>query len=252
MAAKKDLKNVGYYDSQGNWRSFVNNYENNSVGYTDSQGNWRGAPPTPQTNSRNTQVTTTNPTGETNQEKYNRILQERNAMLASKGLDSKGNPINGGGTSAPSNTITNTATPVSTPAPTYTKPDVMTYDYNWGDGSDLLTPDNPLVRPVVYENEFSPDSTTNIATDLYNKYYAPIVQEQQRQTTQQYNDAAVRSSAMMGAYGMSTGSSGAVQLRNQATREATAANLQYQQQMQLQAVQDTIDMRNLELPLIQN
>ena len=46
---------------------------------------------------------------------------------------------------------------------------------------------------------------------------------------------------------MATGSRGSVQLQNQANREAQEANLAYQQQQQLQAFQDTLNARQLEL-----
>lgn len=131
--------------------------------------------------------------------------------------------------------------------PVYNKPQSNLSQYDWGDGSEYLTPDNPLVRPVVYENEFSPESTMSIASDVYNKYYADMVAEQQRQNTQNYRNAAQEASAVAGAAGMATGSRGAIQLANQANREAQQINLQYQQQMQLQAFQETLDARNLEL-----
>lgn len=240
MAVKKEVRNVGYTDSQGNYRSFVNNYDN-TVGYTDSQGNWRGAPPASSSNSTTNSINLTSKSeldaiAKQRQDEYNRILNLRNEMLASKGYDSKGNPINNN----------NNTAATSYPVPTYQQPNAIR-EYNWGDGSEYLQPDNPLVRPVVYENEFSPESTIGIAQDVYNQYYDPIVKQQQQQVIQQYNDTAARSSAMMGAYGMSTGSSGAVQLRNQANREAAQTNLAYQQQMQLQAFQDTLNARQLEL-----
>lgn len=166
------------------------------------------------------------------QDRYNEILNQRNQFLASRGYDNKGNPIS------------STSSAVTTP--TYEQPYAIR-NYDWGDGSQYLTPDNPLVRPVVYQNEFSPESTMSIANDVYNEYYAPIVSEQQRQTTQEYRNTAEEAAATAGAAGMATGSRGAVQLMNQANREATAANLQYQQQMQLQAFQDTLNARQLEL-----
>lgn len=166
------------------------------------------------------------------QNRYNEILNQRNQFLASRGYDSNGNPIS------------STSSAVTTP--TYEQPYAIR-NYDWGDGSQYLTPDNPLVRPVVYQNEFSPESTMSIANDVYNEYYAPIVNEQQRQTTQEYRNTAEEAAATAGAAGMATGSRGAVQLMNQANREATAANLQYQQQMQLQAFQDTLNARQLEL-----
>ena len=229
MATKKELKNVGYYDSQGNYRSFVNNYGNSSSGYYDSQGNWRGiitTPPSVSTGKSEGQTTT-------NQNRYNEILNQRNEMLKNIGYSD-------------SNNYTTVGNNVYVGNPTYQQPDAIR-DYGWGDGSQYLTPDNPLVRPVVYNNEFSPESTMSIANDVYNEYYAPIVEEQQKQTTQAYRNTAQESAAVAGAAGMATGSRGAVQLANQANREATAANLQYQQQMQLQAFQDTLDARNLEL-----
>lgn len=171
-----------------------------------------------------------------NQDRYTDLLNNRDARdawLAARGYDSNGYPLN-------SSTTNVTATP------TYEQPYAMR-NYDWGDGSQYLTPDNPLVRPVVYQNEFSPESTMSIASDVYNEYYAPIVNEQQRQTTQEYRNTAEEAAATAGAAGMATGSRGAVQLMNQANREATAANLQYQQQMQLQAFQDTLNARQLEL-----
>lgn len=171
-----------------------------------------------------------------NQNRYTDLLnsrEARDAWLADRGYDSKGYPLN-------SSTTNVTATP------TYEQPYAIR-NYDWGDGSQYLTPDNPLVRPVVYQNEFSPESTMSIASDVYNEYYAPIVNEQQRQTTQEYRNTAEEAAATAGAAGMATGSRGAVQLMNQANREATAANLQYQQQMQLQAFQDTLNARQLEL-----
>ena len=238
MATKKSIQDAGYYDSQGNWRSFIHNYTNSTDGYYDSQGNWRGAAPLPSssTGTASGTLVSSNNTTRDNQARYNEILQQRNETLARLGYDSKGNPVNGG---------TNTSSNVYV-QPTYTQPYAIR-DYDWGDGSQYLTPDNPLVRPVVYQNEFSPDSTMSIASDIYNQYYAPIVQQQQQQTTQQYRNAAQESAATAGAAGMATGSRGAVQLVNQANREATAANLQYQQQMQLQAFQDTLNARQLEL-----
>lgn len=232
MATKKNLQDVGYYDSQGNWRSFVSNYANSSVGYYDSQGNYRGAP-TQQTNTTTQRSTSSNTSS--SQDRYNEILQQRNETLARLGYDNKGNPINNNGTG--NNVYVQSS---------YQQPYAMR-NYDWGDGSEYLTPDNPLVRPVVYENEFSPSSTMSMASDIYNEYYAPIVAEQQKQTTQEYRNTAQEAAATAGAAGMATGSRGAVQLANQANREATAANLQYQQQMQLQAFQDTLNARQLEL-----
>lgn len=170
-----------------------------------------------------------------NQDRYNELLRQRTEMLASKGYDAKGNPINGGYDTSKNVYVS-----------TYQQPDAIR-NYDWGDGSEYLSPDNPMVRPVFYENEFSPDRTMSIASDVYNQYYAPIVQEQQEATTQAYRDSAAEAAATAGAAGMATGSRGAVQLANQANREATAANLQYQQQMQLQAFQDTLNARSLEL-----
>lgn len=163
---------------------------------------------------------------------FNDMLNNREQWLADRGYDINGYPLN--------NSSSNMA------SGSYNKPSAIG-DYNWGDGSQYLTPDNPLVRPVVYNNEFSPASTMSIASDVYNEYYSPIVQEQQRQTTQAYRDSAEEATAVAGAAGMATGSRGAIQLANQANREATAANLQYQQQMQLQAFQDTLNARQLEL-----
>lgn len=232
MATKKNLQDVGYYDSQGNWRSFIGNYSTSPVGYYDSQGNYRGAP-TQKTNDTPTPISTSTTTS--NQDRYNEILKQRNDTLARLGYDNKGNPINNTGTS--SNVYVNSS---------YQQPAAIR-NYDWGDGSEYLTPDNPLVRPVVYENEFSPSSTMSMASDIYNEYYAPIVAEQQKQTTQEYRNTAQEAAATAGAAGMATGSRGAVQLANQANREATAVNLQYQQQMQLQAFQDTLNARQLEL-----
>lgn len=158
--------------------------------------------------------------------------EQMHQWLKDHGYDDDGNYI--GGSSS-----------VNTPV--YNRPQVDTSQYDWGDGSQYLTPDNPLVRPVVYENEFSPESTMSIASDVYNKYYADMVAEQQRQNTQNYRNAAQEASAVAGAAGMATGSRGAIQLANQANREAQQTNLQYQQQMQLQAFQETLDARNLEL-----
>ena len=171
-----------------------------------------------------------------NQDRYTDLLNNRDARdawLAARGYDSNGYPLG--------SSTTNVTT-----TPTYEQPYAIR-NYDWGDGSQYLTPDNPLVRPVVYQNEFSPESTMSIANDVYNEYYAPIVSEQQRQTTQEYRNTAEEAAATAGAAGMATGSRGAVQLMNQANREATAANLQYQQQMQLQAFQDTLNARQLEL-----
>lgn len=159
--------------------------------------------------------------------------EQMHQWLLDNGYDYYGNPVG------------NTTSSVNTPV--YNRPQVDTSQYDWGDGSQYLTPDNPLVRPVVYENEFSPESTMSIASDVYNKYYADMVAEQQRQNTQNYRNAAQEASAVAGAAGMATGSRGAIQLANQANREAQQTNLQYQQQMQLQAFQETLDARNLEL-----
>lgn len=161
--------------------------------------------------------------------------EQMHQWLREHGYDDNGNPIGGSSSSSSVN------------VPTYTQPQAQYRSYDWGDGSQYLTPDNPLVRPVVYNNEFSPESTMSIASDVYNEYYSPIVQEQQRQNTQAYRNAAQEAAAVAGAAGMATGSRGAIQLANQANREAQQTNLQYQQQMQLQAFQDTIDARSLEL-----
>ena len=230
MAVNKNLKDVGYYDSQGVWRSFVNNYPNSSVGYVDSQGNYRGAP-TQQQYSSSTSINTTNKKN-SREERTADILKKTQEFLANN-RDNTGTPVN-----------TGNSVPIQTGY--YQQPNAIR-DYNWGDGSQYLTPDNALVRPVVYENEFSPASTMSIASDVYNEYYAPIVAQQQQQTTQEYRNTAQEAAATAGAAGMATGSRGAVQLANQANREATAANLQYQQQMQLQAFQDTLNARQLEL-----
>ena len=161
--------------------------------------------------------------------------EQMHQWLIEHGYDDNGNPVGGSSSSSSVN------------VPNYTQPQAQYRSYDWGDGSQYLTPDNPLVRPVVYNNEFSPESTMSIASDVYNEYYSPIVQEQQRQNTQAYRNAAQEAAAVAGAAGMATGSRGAIQLANQANREAQQTNLQYQQQMQLQAFQDTIDARSLEL-----
>lgn len=161
--------------------------------------------------------------------------EQMHQWLREHGYDDNGNPVGGSSSSSSVN------------VPNYTQPQAQYRSYDWGDGSQYLTPDNPLVRPVVYNNEFSPESTMSIASDVYNEYYSPIVQEQQRQNTQAYRNAAQEAAAVAGAAGMATGSRGAIQLANQANREAQQTNLQYQQQMQLQAFQDTIDARSLEL-----
>lgn len=128
----------------------------------------------------------------------------------------------------------------------YQKPKAIT-NYDWDTGAGLLTPDSPLIQPVVYKNEFSPESTMSMAQDVYNKYYADIVAQQQKKNTQAYRDTASEAAATAGAAGMATGSRGSVQLQNQANREAQEANLAYQQQQQLQAFQDTLNARQLEL-----
>lgn len=161
--------------------------------------------------------------------------EQMHQWLREHGYDDNGNPVGGSSSSSSVN------------VPNYTQPQAQYRSYDWGDGSQYLTPDNPLVRPVVYNNEFSPESTMSIASDVYNEFYSPIVQEQQRQNTQAYRNAAQEAAAVAGAAGMATGSRGAIQLANQANREAQQTNLQYQQQMQLQAFQDTIDARSLEL-----
>lgn len=120
-------------------------------------------------------------------------------------------------------------------------------NYNWGNGSQYLAPDNPLTQDVVYNNEFSPEVTAQMSDAIYNKYYAPIVEQQQRINTQAYRNSAQTATAQAGAAGMATGSRGAIQAMNQANREAQDANLAYQQQQQIQAFKDTIDARNLEL-----
>lgn len=128
----------------------------------------------------------------------------------------------------------------------YQKPKAIT-NYDWDTGAGLLTPDSPLIQPVVYKNEFSPESTMSMAQDIYNEYYADIVAQQQKKNTQAYRDTAADAAATAGAAGMATGSRGSVQLQNQANREAQEANLAYQQQQQLQAFQDTLNARQLEL-----
>lgn len=168
--------------------------------------------------------------------RYADSVAQRNQFLQSQGYDITGTPVSVPSTSGSGSSGGN-----------YTQPVRNVGDYNWDDGSSLLTPDNPLIQPVVYNNEFSPQSTMLTANDIYGEYYAPIVEQQQAKNTKAYNDAAVRASAQMGAYGMSSGSAGAQQLRMQATREAEETNLAYQQQMQLQAFQDTINARELEL-----
>lgn len=120
-------------------------------------------------------------------------------------------------------------------------------NYTWGNGSQYLTPDNPLTQDVVYNNEFSPETTAQMSDAIYNQYYAPLVAQQQKLTTQAYRDAAQTATAQAGAAGMATGSRGAVQAMSQANRDAQNANLTYQLQQQVQAFQDTINARKIEL-----
>lgn len=173
--------------------------------------------------------------------------------LEQLGANAVKTPATGG--TVQQSTTTNTTVPAQsgnyaaayTAAPTYQQPQAQYRSYDWDDGSSLLTPDSPLTRNVVYQNEFSPASTMSTASDVYNQYYAPMVETQQEQTTQAYRNAAQQAAATAGAAGMATGSRGAVQLQEQANREATAANMQYQQQMYLSAFQNTLDARKLEL-----
>ena len=119
--------------------------------------------------------------------------------------------------------------------------------YKWNTGANLLEPDSPLIQSVNYNNEFSPENTSAMANNIYNEYYAPLVQQQQKLNTQAYRDAAATATAQAGAAGMATGSRGSIQAMNQANREAQDANLVYQMQQQVQAFQDTLNARNLEL-----
>lgn len=119
--------------------------------------------------------------------------------------------------------------------------------YKWDTGANLLAPDSPLIQSVNYNNEFSPENTSAMANNIYNEYYAPLVQQQQKLNTQAYRDAAATATAQAGAAGMATGSRGSIQAMNQANREAQDANLTYQMQQQVQAFQDTLNARNLEL-----
>ena len=116
--------------------------------------------------------------------------------------------------------------------------------YGWDTGASLLAGygnEAPSTRNVVYNNEFSPESTMSLANDIYNEYYAPMVQQQQEMNTRDYQRAANRSIASV------ESDRAQIQLQNQAAREATAANTLYQQQQQAAAFQQTIDARNLEL-----
>lgn len=120
-------------------------------------------------------------------------------------------------------------------------------NYNWNTGSQYLQPDNPLIQPVQYNNEFSPETTAQMSNAIYNQYYAPLVEQQQKLNTQAYRDAAQTATAQAGAAGMATGSRGAIQAMAQANREAQESNLTYQLQQQQQAFKDTLDARKTEL-----
>lgn len=116
--------------------------------------------------------------------------------------------------------------------------------YGWDTGATLLAGygnEAPSTRNIVYNNEFSPESTMSMANDIYNEYYAPMVQQQQEMNTRDYQRAANRSIASV------ESDRAQIQLQNQAAREATAANTLYQQQQQAAAFQQTLDARNLEL-----
>lgn len=176
------------------------------------------------------------------EDRFNESVRLRNEMLQSMGYDPNNVAgIPSGGSSGSSSTT------IVGGNGNYTQPNAQYRNYDWGDGSNYLNPDNPLVQPVIYNNEFSPASTTSMANDIYNQYYAGIVEQQQNKNTQAYRDTAAQAAATAGAAGMATGSRGSVQLQNQANREAQEANLAYQQQMQLQAFQDTLNARQLEL-----
>lgn len=134
-------------------------------------------------------------------------------------------------------TITPTLSPIS-----YNPTDPSSY--GWDTGATLLAGygnEAPSTRNIVYNNEFSPESTMSMANDIYNEYYAPMVQQQQEMNTRDYQRAANRSIASV------ESDRAQIQLQNQAAREATAANTLYQQQQQAAAFQQTLDARNLEL-----
>ena len=118
---------------------------------------------------------------------------------------------------------------------------VDTSKYNWDTGAGYLTPDSPMVRPVAYQNEFSPATTASMANDIYNQYYAPYVQEQQAQNIREYQRSANRQIENV------KSDRAAAQLQAQATREATAANTLLQQEQYLAAFSKTLDARKVEL-----
>ena len=133
------------------------------------------------------------------------------------------------------------STPTLSPI-SYTPTDPSSY--GWDTGASLLSGygnETPSTRNVLYSNEFSPESTMSLANDIYNEYYAPMVQQQQEINTRDYQRAANRSIASV------ESDRAQIQLQNQAAREATAANTLYQQQQQAAAFQQTLDARNLEL-----
>lgn len=138
-------------------------------------------------------------------------------------------------------TYSNVTTPELTPisyTPTYGG------NYDWDTGASMLSGfgnEAPTTRNVVYNNEFSPESTMSMANDIYNQYYAPMVQQQQEMNTRDYQRAANRSIESV------ENDRAQIQLQNQAARESTAANTLYQQQQQATAFQQTLDARNLEL-----
>lgn len=215
------------------YEEYLNNYRNSNI---------NNASP----------VVTTDPNTyyKSNEERFNESVRLRNEMLKNLGIDPN-NIANMGVSNGAVTPVFNNAggsySTIMSGSGSYTQPTAQYRNYNWDDGSSNLAPDNPLIQPVVYNNEFSPASTANMANDIYNKYYAGIVEQQQNKNTQAYRDTAQQSAATAGVAGMATGSRGAVQLQNQANREAQEANLAYQQQMQLQAFQDTINARQLEL-----
>ena len=165
------------------------------------------------------------------------------AMTGVRGVLVPDTPISGvisgvrGATTSTQQEQPSTVTPIS---------DILK-NYNWSTGNQYLTPDSPLVQPVQYNNEFSPEITAEMSNAIYNQYYAPLVAQQQKLNTQAYRDAAQTATAQAGAAGMATGSRGAIQAMNQANREAQDTNLTYQLQQQQQAFQDTINARKIEL-----
>lgn len=117
-------------------------------------------------------------------------------------------------------------------------------NYDWDTGANMLSgfgAENPSTRQVLYNNEFSVDSTMSRANDVYNEYYAPRVQQQQAQNETTYQRNTNR------AIDNVTNDRAAIQLQNQNARDVAAANTAYQQQQQIQAFQDTINARQLEL-----